>query len=77
MKSSSAFRKVTGFLLVAVTGTVLHFLYDLTGRSILASLVSAVNESVWEHMKLIFYPIWLFSLFRDPVTGTYGIFGIA
>jgi len=77
MKSSSAFRKVTGFLFVAVTGTVLHFLYDLTGRSILASLVSAVNESVWEHMKLIFYPIWLFTLFRDPVTGTNGIYGMA
>jgi len=30
-------------------------------------------ESVWEHMKRLFYPIWLFSLFRDLVTGTYGI----
>ena len=26
-----------------------------------AALVSAVNESIWEHMKLLFYPMLVFS----------------
>lgn len=40
-----------GFLFVAALGTVLHFLYEWSGESTLAALVSGVNESVWEHMS--------------------------
>lgn len=52
---------VAGFLFTAITGTFLHFLYDLTGQSIPAALISAVNESIGEHMKLLFFPMLLFS----------------
>lgn len=62
MNQNLAMRKVVGFLFVSVAGTFLHFLYDLTGKNMAAALVSAVNESIWEHMKLIFYPMLLFSL---------------
>lgn len=48
-----------GFLFVAALGTVLHFLYEWSGESTLAALVSGVNESVWEHMKLLFVPVFL------------------
>lgn len=51
-----------GFIFVSVLGTGLHFLFELTGDSLPASLISAVNESVWEHMKLIFYPMALLAL---------------
>ncbi len=44
------------FVFVALAGTLLHFLYDLTDNSTLAALFSAVNESTWEHLKLIFFP---------------------
>ena len=50
-----------GFLFTAVTGTLLHFLFDLTGGNGVVALFSAVNESIWEHMKLIFYPMAVFS----------------
>ena len=48
----------------------MHFLYDWTGGSILVSPFSGVNESTWEHMKLLFWPLLLFALvqrlfFRD------------
>lgn len=62
MKRSLGVRKLAGFMFVSVAGTFLHFLYDITGRNMAAGLLSAVNESIWEHMKLIFYPMLLVSL---------------
>ena len=50
-----------GFIFTGVLGTFFHFLFDLTGGSIGAALISAVNESIWEHMKLLFYPMVLFA----------------
>ena len=53
--------QIAGFLFTSILGTVLHFLFDWTGGSVAAALVSAVNESIWEHMKLIYVPMLLFS----------------
>ena len=49
--------QLTGFLFTSVAGTLLHFLFDWTGGNPVAGLISAVNESIWEHMKLLFYPM--------------------
>ncbi len=46
-------------------GTLLHFLYDWTGGSILAAPFSAVNESTWEHMKLLYFPMLIFALIQS------------
>ena len=43
-------------------GTFLHFLFDLIGGSVAAALISAVNESIWEHLKLLFYPMVIFAV---------------
>lgn len=51
-----------GFGLTCLLGTGGHFLYDLTGGSRLAAAISAVNESTWEHMKLLFLPWFLYLL---------------
>lgn len=69
MKKTPGVRKLTGFLFVSAAGTFLHFLYDLTGKHWAAALLSAVNESVWEHMKLIFYPMLLFALAEGKLAG--------
>ena len=42
---------VSGAVVFAIA-SLLHFLYDLTGKSILGALFGAVNESVWEHLKI-------------------------
>ena len=52
--------QISGFLFTAVLGTLLHFLFDFSGHATVAALFSAVNESIWEHMKLLFYPMLLF-----------------
>ena len=54
--------QIAGFIFTAILGTFLHFLFDLTGGSTAASLISATNESIWEHMKLLFYPMFFFAL---------------
>ena len=61
MKNNSLCRRFGGFLFTAISGTLLHFLYDWTGQCILIAPFSAVNESIWEHMKLLFFPMLLFS----------------
>ena len=63
--------QILGFLFTSAAGTCLHFLFDLTGQSLAAALVSAVNESIWEHMKLIFVPMflvagWQYRSYREP-----------
>ena len=62
MKQRSIFWQAAGFALVTFGGTILHFLYDWTGESSLISPFSGVNESTWEHMKLLFWPLFLFAL---------------
>lgn len=51
-----------GFVLTTLGGTLLHFLYGWTGDSLLVAPFAAVNESTWEHMKLLYVPMLLFAL---------------
>lgn len=48
--------EMVGILFIAVLGILLHFTYDLSGSNIAVAPISAVNESVWEHLKLVFWP---------------------
>ena len=43
-------------------GVFLHFAYDLSSDNTVVALFAPVNESVWEHLKLIFIPFTLFSI---------------
>lgn len=49
-------------LLTLVGGVLLHFLYNWSGHSPFAAWFSPVNESTWEHLKLLFYPLLLISI---------------
>ncbi len=68
MKRSIVLWQSIGFAAVSVLGVILHFLYDWTG-STFAALFSAVNESTWEHMKLIFFPMLLFAIVQYLFVG--------
>lgn len=50
---------IGGFLFTAVAGTLLHFVYEWSGKNVVVGAVAAVNESTWEHMKLLFMPLLL------------------
>lgn len=62
MKQRSVLWQAAGFAAVTFGGTILHFMYDWTGGNILVAPFSGVNESTWEHMKLLFWPLFLFAL---------------
>ena len=56
------FWQLSGFAAVTLVGSLLHFLYEWAGESSFVGAFSAVNESTWEHMKLLFFPMLLFTL---------------
>lgn len=64
MHSSLTRWSVGGFLFTAAGGVLLHFLYELTGELPLIGLCSAVNESIWEHLKLLYLPAVVFALIQ-------------
>ena len=66
MKQQSILWQWAGFALATLGGTILHFLYDWTGGSSLVAPFSGINESTWEHMKLLFWPLFLFSMIQRP-----------
>ena len=54
---------VTGILFVSIAGTLAHFLYEWMGKNILVGLFAPINEAVWEHVKLLFFPTLLFTAY--------------
>lgn len=62
MKTSRQYL-ISGFIFSAVLGTAAHFFYGWSGDNPLIGLISPVNESTWEHMKLVFFPVLLWSFF--------------
>ena len=70
MKRSVGLWQLMGFAVTSLLGTVLHFLYDWLEGAVWIAPFSGVNESTWEHMKLLFWPMLLFAIveyffFRD------------
>lgn len=55
-------RNIVGFFVISILGTLFHFMYELLGRGFFAGWFFPVNESTWEHLKLIFYPTVLYSV---------------
>jgi len=70
MKRSIGLWQLMGFAVTALGGTLLHFLYEWLGDAVWIAPFSGVNESTWEHMKLLFWPMFLYAIvqsffFRD------------
>ncbi len=70
MKRSIGLWQLMGFAVTSLGGALLHFLYDWSGKAVWIAPLSGVNESTWEHMKLLFWPMLIFAVaqsffFRD------------
>ena len=65
MKKPSYWWQIFGFLFASAAGTLLHFVYEWSGKSVLAAPISGVNESTWEHMKLLFVPMLLYAVVQS------------
>ena len=40
-----------------ILGTLLHFTYEWSNENVIVAAFSATNESTWEHLKLLFFPM--------------------
>ena len=57
--------QLMGFAVTSFGGTILHFLYEWLGNAVWIAPFSGVNESTWEHMKLLFWPMFLFAVVQS------------
>ena len=65
MKRSIKLWQWMGFAITSFGGTMLHFLYEWLGESPFIAPFSGVNESTWEHMKLLFWPMFIYAIFES------------
>lgn len=54
--------EIVGFIATGLFGTLLHFVYEWSGGNRVVAAFSAINESTWEHMKLLFIPFLVFTV---------------
>jgi hypothetical protein len=50
-----------GVAFIVVLGSVLHFVFEWSGGAVPIALIAAVNESIWEHLKLGFWPALVYA----------------
>lgn len=62
---------IIGLLFLIFFGSFLHFAYDLSKKNFIIGLFTPVNESVWEHLKMGFFSLLIFSLFEYPIIKSY------
>ncbi len=45
----------------------MHFVYSDILKNVFTALIAPINESVWEHMKLAYIPLFLFSIIEYTI----------
>lgn len=51
--------QIFSIIFTFILGTLLHFTYNLSGQNPLVGIFSSINESTWEHLKLLYFPMLL------------------
>lgn len=54
--------EIIGIVFITLLGSFMHFLFEITGYWPPIGAIAAVNESVWEHLKLGYWPLFFFAL---------------
>lgn len=49
--------EIISTVFIMILGTLLHFTFNWSNNNILVGTFSPVNESIWEHLKLLFFPM--------------------
>ena len=55
-------KNITAFSVISLLGVIGHFLFEWTNNNNFIGLFFPVNESIWEHLKLVFFPSLIFFL---------------
>lgn len=62
MKNKLLALEILGAVFVIVIGAIFHFIFEWSNQWIPLGAIAPVNESVWEHLKLVFWPLVFFSI---------------
>ena len=54
--------EIGGAIATIIIGSLLHFVYNWSGDSKFVAFFGAVNESTWEHLKIAFWPMLIFTI---------------
>ena len=57
-------KNITAIFIISLLGVLGHFLYEWTNENTIIGLFFPVSESIWEHLKLIFFPSTIFFAFE-------------
>ena len=68
MKNSLKSLQFIGFLFACIAGFLLHYVFVWSGRNIIVACFSPINESIWEHSKLIFFSMLIFAFIENHIT---------
>ncbi len=60
---------IVAAVLCAGLGVLMHYVYDWSGANLFVGLFAPVNESVWEHLKLLVIPILFLMIFEFSIYG--------
>ena len=55
-------KNIIAFIIIGTIGTLSHFIYEWADKNYFAGLIFPINESVWEHLKLLFFPFSVYSV---------------
>ncbi len=66
MKRSVLRWELVGIAVISIVGSVLHFVFEWAGGWEPVGVIAAVNESVWEHFKIAFWPALLYAILEYP-----------
>ena len=56
-KNSILIFEIISSIFIMILGTLLHFTFKWSNNNVIVGTFSAINESTWEHLKLIFFPM--------------------
>jgi hypothetical protein len=66
MKRSVLKWELVGIGVIFIVGALFHFLFEWSGGWEPVGVIAAVNESVWEHFKIAFWPALFYAIFEYP-----------
>lgn len=78
MRQTALKWEIIGIAFIIIAGSVLHFAFEWSGEWQPLAVIAAVNESVWEHLKLGFWPALVYGAIEYKYLRRYfGSFPIA
>ena len=60
---------IIGAVFTCMLGILLHFVYEMSGFHPIFAILGSTNESVWEHLKLLYWPFFITVIFELWIYG--------